>query len=155
MTVTDPDYVRLGNNVLLSSCSLIGHDASIGVIGRACGKKLDAVGKIDIRDNVFVGFGSILLPGITIGPNAIVAAGAVVARDVPPGSVVGGVPAKVIGSFDDLAQRLEERTQQLPWWPLIRQRQGDYDPALEPELRRMRIAYFFGPDSAGAGTDQA
>ena len=42
------------------------------------GVKLDAVGKIDIRDNVFVGYGAIILRGVTIGPNAIVAAGAVV-----------------------------------------------------------------------------
>ncbi len=143
--VTDPDYVRLGNNVTLSSCVLIGHDASIAVIGRATGKKLDSVGKIDIRDNVFVGYGAILLPGITIGPNAIVAAGAVVNRDVPPGTVVGGVPAKPVGTFEDLADRLEQRTQELPWWPIIEKREGDYDPALEPELRRLRIQHFYGP----------
>ena len=115
------------------------------MIGRATGKKLDSVGKIDIRDNVFVGYGAILLPGITIGPNAIVAAGAVVNRDVPPGTVVGGVPAKPVGTFEDLADRLEQRTQELPWWPIIEKREGDYDPALEPELRRLRIQHFYGP----------
>jgi len=143
--ITDPDYVRLGNNVTLSTCVLIGHDASIAVIGRATGKKLDSVGKIDIRDNVFIGYGAILLPGVTIGPNAIVAAGAVVNRDVPPGSVVGGVPAKPVGTFDDLIERLEQRTRELPWWHIIEKREGDYDPALEPELRRLRIQQFYGP----------
>ena len=142
--VTDPAYVRLGNNVTLSSCSLIGHDASIGVIGRALGKRLDAVGKIDIRDNVFVGYGAILLPGITIGPNAIVAAGSVVNHDVAPGTVVAGVPARPVGTFDDLAERLESRTRELPWAPLIMGREGDFDADLEPTLVRLRVEHFFG-----------
>jgi acetyltransferase-like isoleucine patch superfamily enzyme len=150
--ITDPAYVRLGNNVTLSNCALIGHDASVAVIGRATGKKLDAVGKIDIRDNVFVGYGAILLPGITIGPNAIVAAGSVVNRDVPPGAVVAGVPAHPVSTFDELAKRLEARTQQLPWADLIAARTGDFDPALEPELVRRRASYFFGPDESARPT---
>ena len=55
VVVTDPSFLRLGNNITLSTCTIIGHDASVGVIGRATGKKLDSVGKVDIRDNVFVG----------------------------------------------------------------------------------------------------
>lgn len=153
--VTDPDYVRLGNNVTLSSCALIGHDASSGVIGRALGRKFDAVGKIEIRDNVFVGYGAILLPGITIGPNAIVAAGAVVVRDVPPGTVVGGVPARPIGTFDSLADRLEAQTRAYPWADLIASRRGDYDPEVEPTLRRLRVAHFFGPDPTVPGGPDA
>ncbi|CAN5421770.1 hypothetical protein BH10PLA2_BH10PLA2_05570 [soil metagenome] len=148
--ITDPAYVSLGNNVTLSSCALIGHDASIGVIGRATGKLLDAVGKIDIRDNVFIGYGAILLPGITIGPNAIVAAGSVVNRDVPPGTVVAGVPAHAVGTFDDLADRLEMRTQQLPWANLLANRNGDFDPNLEPTLVQMRVNHFYGSNSVPA-----
>ncbi len=145
--ITDPAYVSLGNNVTLSNCVLIGHDASVSVIGRATGKKLDSVGKIDIRDNVFVGYGAILLPGITIGPNAIVAAGSVVNRDVPPGTVVAGVPARPVGTFDDLAAKLETRTRELPWASLIASRVGDFDPELEPTLVQMRVKHFYGSDS--------
>lgn len=148
VTVTDPAYVSLGNNVTLSTCALIGHDASIAVIGRATGKRLDSVGKIDIRDNVFVGYGAIILPGVTIGPNAIVAAGAVVNRDVPPGSVVAGVPARVVGSFDDLARRAEERTQSYPWRHLIEAREGYYDAEMEPTLVRLRVEHFYGSSAA-------
>jgi len=50
-----------------------------------------------IKDYVFIGPRSIILPGVTIGEGAIVAAGCVVTKDVPPYAVVGGVPAKVIG----------------------------------------------------------
>ena len=42
---------------------------------------------------------------LRIGPNAIVAAGSVVVKDVPPGTIVGGNPAKVIGKFDDLLNK--------------------------------------------------
>lgn len=49
-----------------------------------------------IRKNAWIGAGATILPGVTVGENAIVAAGAVVSKDVPPNTMVGGVPAKVI-----------------------------------------------------------
>jgi acetyltransferase-like isoleucine patch superfamily enzyme len=53
-------------------------------------------GKIHIKKNAWIGAGATILPGITIGENSVVAAGAVVSRDVAPNTVVGGVPAKFI-----------------------------------------------------------
>ena len=60
---------------------------------------------IIIYDNVFLGGNVTLCPGVKVGPNAIVAAGAVVTKDVPPGTIVGGVPARVIGEFDDIVEK--------------------------------------------------
>lgn len=148
-TITDPAYVRIGNNVVLSSCALIGHDGSTAVMDRAFGIRTELVGKIDIRDNVFIGFGAIVLPGVTIGPNALVAAGAVVNADVPPDSVVAGVPAKRIGSFAELAQARVAALQAQPWADLIRNRGLDFDPALEKTLVAMRTAEFFREDEPG------
>ena len=51
-----------------------------------------------IEADSFIGGNAIILPGVRVGPNAIVAAGAVVTRDVPPGTIVGGNPATVIES---------------------------------------------------------
>jgi maltose O-acetyltransferase len=51
---------------------------------------------ITIGEDAYIGTAATILPGVTIGAASIVAAGAVVTRDVPPGTVVGGVPAKVI-----------------------------------------------------------
>ena len=52
-----------------------------------------------------IGYGAILMPGIEIGPNSVVAAGAVVAKSVPPNSVVAGVPARTFMSTDDYAKQ--------------------------------------------------
>lgn len=56
--------------------------------------------KIEIFDNVFIGAKAIIMGDVKIGPNAIVAAGSVVTKDVPPNSVVGGNPARVISDMD-------------------------------------------------------
>lgn len=147
VVITDPAYVRMGDNVRLSGCTLFGHDGSVNMLNRAFGLKLDHVGPIDLRDNVFIGHNAIVLPGVTIGPNAIVAAGAVVTRDVPENTIVGGVPAKVVCALDEHVARLARETDQLPWRALIEQREGTFDPVLQVELDRQRIAHFFGARS--------
>ncbi|MBX7172165.1 MAG: acyltransferase [Pyrinomonadaceae bacterium] len=140
---TDPKYVRLGNNVRLSGCTLFGHDGSVNMINRAFGWKIDRVGKIDIRDNVFIGHGAIILPNVTIGANVIIAAGAVVNRDVPENSVVAGVPAKEVAKFDELAQKMKEQSAKLPWIKLIEKREGSFDSQLQPILDNLRCKYFW------------
>lgn len=54
-----------------------------------------------IKKRAWIGAGATILPGVTIGENAIVAAGAVVSKDVPDNVVVGGVPAKIIKTIDN------------------------------------------------------
>lgn len=61
--------------------------------------------KIEILDNVFIGAHAIIMGGTKIGPNAIVAAGSVVTKDVPENCIVGGNPAKIIGKFDEYATK--------------------------------------------------
>ena len=51
---------------------------------------------VRIEDNVWIGGGAILLPGVTVGDNSVIGAGAVVTRDVPANTVVAGNPARVI-----------------------------------------------------------
>ena len=52
--------------------------------------------KVTLRENAWICMGAIICPGVTIGRNAVVAAGAVVTKDVPDNTVVGGNPARVI-----------------------------------------------------------
>jgi len=146
--ITDPAYTRIGNNVRLSTCTLIGHDGSVNMINEAYGTRLDSVGKIDIRDNVFIGHGAIVLPGVTIGPNAIVSAGTVVNRNVGEGEIVSGVPAKVVAQLDMHVAILTAKNKKFPWAELIENRTGGFDPEIEPTLRNMRVQYFFEDDDS-------
>jgi len=147
VSIPDTKYVRIGNNVRLSGCTLFGHDGSVNMINRAYGLKLDRVGKIELRDNVYVGHQAILLPGVTVGPNAIVAAGAVGCGDVPENVVYGGVPARRICSLEEHVERLRARSEGLPWIHLIERRDGEFDPAVQPELDRIRLEAWYGPDA--------
>ncbi len=52
--------------------------------------------KVVIEDNVWIGINAVVLPGVKIGEGSIISAGAVVTKDVPPFSIVGGIPAKVL-----------------------------------------------------------
>ena len=62
-------------------------------------------GKVLVKKNAWLGLGVTICPGVTIGENAVVAAGAVVTKDVPDNAVVGGVPAKVIRMLDPNGQK--------------------------------------------------
>ncbi len=53
-----------------------------------------------IEDDVWIGANAVILPGVTIGQHAVVAAGAVVTTDVPENTIVAGVPAKIIKRID-------------------------------------------------------
>lgn len=103
------ENIILHNNIeIASGAKLIPHDAIHGVLNRMPDQDFvfeENIGKIEIFDNVFIGANAVILSGVSIGPNVVVGAGAVVVKDVPPNSVVGGVPAKVIGSFDDLMNK--------------------------------------------------
>jgi maltose O-acetyltransferase len=94
-------HITIGDNVTIAPrVSIIVHDASTKYhLGYT------RLGKVSINNNVFIGYGSTILPGVTIGNNTIIAAGSVVSHDVPPESVVAGNPAKVICSIEDYLDR--------------------------------------------------
>jgi acetyltransferase-like isoleucine patch superfamily enzyme len=85
--------IEIGRNVNISSevaFWTLQHDPQRSDFGLAGGP-------IVVEDDAWVSFRATILPGVTIGRGAVVAAGAVVTRDVPPYAIVGGVPARVIG----------------------------------------------------------
>lgn len=155
VVVTNPDLVSLGSNVRMSGCTLFGHDGSVNMINRALGTKFDSVGPIIIGDHVFIGHGAIIMPGVRIGNYVIVAAGAIVTRDVPDRVVVAGVPARTVRSFDEHVETTAARHATYPWRTLVERRESTYDPALEPELLKRRKTHFFGPSRRDAADGAA
>jgi acetyltransferase-like isoleucine patch superfamily enzyme len=144
--IADAKYVRLGNNVRLAGCTIFAHDGVINMLERAYGEKLDAVGKVDIGNNVFIGYRAIVMRGVRIGDNCVVAAGAVVTHDVPSGSVVGGVPAKLICTTSQLQKKLKMESTAYDWHSIIMKRVGGFDLKLEPVLYKKRIKAFYEID---------
>lgn len=143
---SNPSLISMGSNVRMATCTLMCHGGEVNMINRAFGLRLDKVGKIEIGDDVFIGYHAIIMPDITIGSRCMIAAGAVVTRDVPDDSVVGGVPARRLGSLGEAVERLKARNAEYPWQHLIAKRNAEYDAAMEPELNRLRAAYFYGGD---------
>jgi maltose O-acetyltransferase len=98
--IIDPDHcfhIKIGNNVTFApNVHVLAHDAST--------KKFIGYTKVKntiIGSNVFVGAGSLILPGVKVGDNVIIAAGSVVTKDIPDRSLAVGSPARVISSTED------------------------------------------------------
>ena len=86
------------------------HDGGLWVL-RNMGlvdKKASKFGTITIKDNVHIGWNSIIMPGVTIGTNCIIGCGAVVTHDIPDNSVAVGVPAKVIKTIDQYYEGVKD-----------------------------------------------
>ena len=63
------------------------------------------IARVKIGSDVFVGAGTIILPGVTIGNRCIIGAGSVVTRDIPENSVAAGNPCRIIGTYDSYIEK--------------------------------------------------
>ena len=98
------NLINIGNNVTIApQAYLLAHDASTK---RDLG--YTKIGRINIRDNVFIGARALIMPGVTIGENSIVGAGAVVTKNVKANTVVVGNPAKFIMTKDEYLTKNKE-----------------------------------------------
>lgn len=85
------NFVMIGPKVVIHSANHSYGDLDVPMMNQGHTHE-----KVTIEDDVWICACAIILPGVTVGTGSVVAAGAVVSKDVPPYSVVGGVPAEVI-----------------------------------------------------------
>lgn len=102
--------ISMGDNVTVAvNAMILAHDASTKpFLGYS------KVGRVDIGSNVFIGGGSIILPGVTIGNNVIIGDGCVVNRSIPENSVVVGNPGRVIGTTTEYLEKNREMMKNSP-----------------------------------------
>ena len=112
LILDEPYLISLGKHVSVASgVRFIVHDGATWVFrSQERYRNVIKYGRITIHDNCIIGLNSVLLPGITIGPNSVVAAGSVVTGDVAPGMIVRGNPAKVVAKVEDYAEICLEKT---------------------------------------------
>ncbi|MGC4105139.1 MAG: DapH/DapD/GlmU-related protein [Thermomicrobiales bacterium] len=93
---------------------------------------------VTIGNDVWIGHGAIVMPGVTIGDGAVIGSAAVVTKDVAPYTIVGGVPAKPIR--DRFPRDVAERLQRIAWWDWTRaELEARFDDLLD--LDRFLDAY--------------
>lgn len=109
---TEPYLIHIGNNVrIISDCKLITHDGTIWVLRNLLNNpKLDCFGEIHIGNNVVIGIGSTILPGVKIGNNCVIGAHSIVTKNIPDNSVAVGSPARVIESLDEYITKMLPKT---------------------------------------------
>lgn len=101
---SEPYLVTIGNNVQLTRGVTI-HTHGGGNVIRRKVPDFDAFGKVVIKDWAYIGSHAQIMPGVTIGEGAMVAAGSIVTKSVPDGMVVGGNPARLLCSVDEYFER--------------------------------------------------
>ena len=109
----DPSHcwlIEIGDDVTFGPhVQVIAHDASTcKTLGYA------KIGRVTIGNNVFVGAGSIILPGVKIGDNSVIGAGSIVTKDVPANMVFAGNPAKQIMTLEDFVKKNSKLMENAP-----------------------------------------
>lgn len=100
---SEPYLITVGSHCQLVNCKIFTHGGGNSV--RSKHPKFDCFGKVNIGDWVYVGSNSLIMPGVTIGNNVLIAAGSVVTKSIPDNVVVAGNPARIICTLDDYYEK--------------------------------------------------
>jgi len=107
---SEPFLIEIGNKVTITSgVKILTHDGSTWLINDDKGRRY-LYKRVKIGNDVFIGVNSIIMPGVIIEDNVIVAAGSVVTKSIPTGKIVGGNPARIIGEFSQYKKNVLENS---------------------------------------------
>ncbi len=107
---TEPWIITLGNHVhITNGVQFITHDGGTLIL-RHLTPDLELTGPITVGDYVYIGTNAMILPNVKIGNNCIIAAGSIVTKDIPDGSVVAGVPARVIKTIEEYHKKAKKNS---------------------------------------------
>ena len=96
--------IKIGDNVTLApNVHILAHDASMWFE-----TGYTRIASVNIGNNVFIGAGSIILPGVNIGNNVVIGAGSIVTKSIEDNTVVAGNPAKRISSYEEFINKSKE-----------------------------------------------
>lgn len=101
---TEPYLISLGDNVLVAyGVHFVTHDGGVFVLKnmQKVDPKTDKMASIQVGNNVYIGMGAYIMPGVKIGNNCLIGAGVIVTKDIPDNSVAVGIPAKVVETVDE------------------------------------------------------
>lgn len=137
---SEPWLIKIGNNVRITKgVEFITHDGGLWTL-RNMGKiDKEAVvyGDIQIGDNCNISWNTIIMPGVVIEKNCITAAGAVVTKNMPAGTIWGGVPAKQIETVDEYYDKIKSRI--VPTFSMTSEEKIEYLKQYKSELFENRI----------------
>lgn len=133
--IIDPSHcwhIRIGDNVTLAPrVHILAHDAASKAF-----INYTRVANVCVGDNVFIGAGTIVLPGVSIGNNVVIGAGSVVSRDIPDNVVALGNPARVVKTMDEY---LDSERQKMTQGNVFDEKYTLRDPSFGPSERQSLI----------------
>jgi len=131
---SEPFLIEIGSHVTVSAnVAFVNHDGGVRVF-RQDDPGIHVYGRISVGSYVFIGMGTIILPGVSIGDHCVIGAGSVVTKSIPSGSVAAGVPCRVIKSISEYERTARAKAID---WPV-----GEYGR----EWREYLVARYRGPE---------
>lgn len=130
------NLITIGDKVTLAPrVHILAHDAST-----KHNLNKTRIGIVNIGNNVFIGAGTIVLPGITIGDDVVIGAGSVVSKSIPSGSVAVGNPARVISAFDEYIEKKRVEMESVPVFDeSYTMRNGAFEMTKSVEMKEILI----------------